>query len=245
MKQILSDIAEAGGDRPDNPIDNGPMLKMKELVEATGLSKATILYYINVGLLPKPVKTNPNVAYYPSSYVETLGFIKQLQTRHRLSLSQIKGILKEKNRGREVSPLIELNEVVFGQKEEISYDFKAFAAACGLDRKNLDLALELRLLNPKDKNRFDSEDIAVGRLLKRCMELGLKLEDLDYYPRLAAEIVDHEMEVRKSIIQDKSFEEILSITLEVTSIARSFRGYVIDRIFQQKVSMQQLNGKNQ
>lgn len=243
MKQTTTDIQNNNGVRPENPIDGGPMLKMKELVKATGLSKATILYYINVGLLPKPVKTNPNVAFYPASYVETLGFIKQLQTKHRLSLSQIKGILKQKSKGREVTPLIELNEVVFGKEEEISYDHKSFSAASGLDKKSLDLALKLNLLNPKSKNRFDSEDVAVGRMLKRSLELGLKLEDLEYYPRLASKIVDHEMDVRRGIIRNKSFEEILSVTLELTSIARSFRGYVIDRIFQEKVSQQQLNGE--
>jgi predicted DNA-binding transcriptional regulator AlpA len=41
--------------RPSNPIDGGPMLKMKELVEATGISKATILYYVTEQLLPQSV----------------------------------------------------------------------------------------------------------------------------------------------------------------------------------------------
>jgi DNA-binding transcriptional MerR regulator len=244
MKQKPSNNPEINGDRPENPIDSGPMLKMKELVEATGLSKATILYYINVGLLPKPVKTNPNVAFYPSSYVEKLGFIKQLQSRHRLSLSQIKSVLKEKSKGREVSPLIELNNVIFGQKEETICSDEKLCEICGLDMENLETALRLKLLNPKTENQYDSEDIAVGRILKRCLELGLDLEDLEYYPRLASKIVTHEIETRRGVIHKKSFEEILSITLELTGIARSFRGYVIDRIFQQSVLKEQLNGDN-
>ncbi len=229
--------------RPDNPIDDGPMFKMKELVEATGISKATILYYINEGLLPKPVKTNTNVAFYPSSFVEKLEFIKQLQSRNRLSLAQIKVIIKEKEKGREVTPLIELNDVVFGQKEDNTLNREQFCKNTGLSKKRVADALRLKLLNPKNKRQFDSEDVAVGRILKRILDLGLSFEELEYYPRLARQIVEQETSIRRKVIKDKSFNEMLALTMEMTGIARSFRGYVIDRIFQERVGKQKLNGE--
>ena len=43
--------------------NESPMLKMKELMEATGVTKATILHYVKEGLLPEPVKTGRNMAY--------------------------------------------------------------------------------------------------------------------------------------------------------------------------------------
>lgn len=47
-----------------------PGLRMKELMEATGLPKSTILFYLEQGLLPKPVKTSRNMAYYPPECME-------------------------------------------------------------------------------------------------------------------------------------------------------------------------------
>jgi DNA-binding transcriptional MerR regulator len=228
--------------RPDNPIDNSPLLKMKELVEAAGISKATIHYYVNQGLLPKPVKTCTNVAFYPSSFVERLGFIKQLQSRNRLSLAQIKSIIIEKEKGREVTPLIELNDIVFGRKGDDSVNRKQFCNITGLSKTDVTKAIRSKLLNPKDKRQFDSEDIAVGRMLKRSLDLGISFKDLEYYPRLAQQIVEQELAVRKKVIKDKSFDETLVLTMEMTGIARSLRGYVIDRVFQERVGNQQLKG---
>ncbi len=230
--------------RPDNPIDDSPLFKMKELVEATGISKATILYYINEGLLPKPVKTNTNVAFYPSSFVEKLEFIKQLQSRNRLSLAQIKSIIKEKEKGREVTPLIELNDVVFGQKEDNTLNREQFCKNTGLSNKRVTEAVRLKLLNPKNQKHFDSEDVAVGRMLKRSLDLGLSFKELEYYPRLAQQIVEQELAIRRKVIKEKSFDEMLALTMEMTGIARSFRGYVIDRIFQERVGKQKLNGED-
>ncbi|MBU2510019.1 MerR family transcriptional regulator [bacterium] len=222
--------------RPLETASDVPMLKMKELVEKTGISKATILYYINVGLLPQPVKKSANVSFYPISFVEKVRFIKQLQSKHRLSLAQIKTILKEQEKGREVTPLIELNEVVFGRKDEVEYNLKQFCEVSGLDRASAKKAIEMQLINPKEAGLFDSEDVAMGKMLKQSINRGFSLKSLDFYPKLAAQIVEKEIEVRNQITKDKSFEDIISITLEVTGIARSFRGYVIDRIFQKRVS---------
>ena len=52
---------------------------MKELVQATGLPKSTILHYLNQGLLSQPVKTSPNMAYYDPSCVQRVAMIKEMQ----------------------------------------------------------------------------------------------------------------------------------------------------------------------
>jgi DNA-binding transcriptional MerR regulator len=65
-------------------------LKMNALVESTGVRKSTILYYFRQGLLPEPVKTIPNMAYYDPASVERIRLIQQMQERHRLTLSEIK-----------------------------------------------------------------------------------------------------------------------------------------------------------
>jgi len=71
--------------------------KMAELVKRTGLKKETIHFYISNGLLPKPPKTERNVAHYDESYVERVRQIKELQLRYFLPLRVIKDILPRKN----------------------------------------------------------------------------------------------------------------------------------------------------
>jgi DNA-binding transcriptional MerR regulator len=53
------------------------MLRMGELAEASGVSAATIKHYLREGLLPEPVKTSRNMAYYPADTArsnKTMGF---------------------------------------------------------------------------------------------------------------------------------------------------------------------------
>lgn len=227
--------------RPPNPIDSGPMLKMKELVEATGISKATILYYVAEQLLPQPVKTSPNVAYYPSSMVKRVHLIRQLQSQHRFSLAQIRIILQEMEKGRDVEVLIEFNKEVFSQKEGDPLDRKAFCKACGLTKAQVRTAIDLKLLVPESDNRFDSADVKAGKRLKINLGMGLSFEDLAFYSQLGEKIVAHEMALRKRLIRSMPYDEALSTTLKLTQAARFFREYIIERIFQQQALKQHLN----
>ena len=74
--------------------ENG-LLKMKELAEASGVSAGTIKHYLREGLLPEPVKTSRNMAYYPPEFVERIKLIKQLQEERFMPLKHIKSMLDE------------------------------------------------------------------------------------------------------------------------------------------------------
>ena len=136
---------------PSGPKGKGSMLKMKKLVEATGVAKSTILHYVNEGLLPKPVKTSPNMAYYAHTCIERIRFIKQLQSKHRLGLAQIKIILEQRDKGREVAPLIELKEIVFGKNGSERLDTKAFCRATGLSPEDVQKFIAAGSLMPDKK----------------------------------------------------------------------------------------------
>ena len=72
--------------------DNG-LLRMGELAEAAGVSAGTIKHYLREGLLPEPVKTSRNMAWYPREFVERVQLIKQLQEERFLPLKVIKEVL--------------------------------------------------------------------------------------------------------------------------------------------------------
>src|SRR5436190_10974621 len=74
---------------------NEEMLRMGELARASGVSAATIKHYLREGLLPEPVKTSRNMAYYPADFVERIRMIKQLQEERYMPLRVIKDLLDE------------------------------------------------------------------------------------------------------------------------------------------------------
>ena len=74
--------------------DNG-LLKMSELAEASGVSAGTIKHYLREGLLPDPVKTSRNMAYYPSAFVDRIRLIKQLQEERFMPLKAIRRVLED------------------------------------------------------------------------------------------------------------------------------------------------------
>jgi len=71
------------------------VFKMAELVKRTGLKKETIHFYISNDLLPRPAKTERNVAYYDESYVERIRLIKELQLKYFLPLRVVKQIVSQ------------------------------------------------------------------------------------------------------------------------------------------------------
>ncbi len=70
-----------------------PGLRMSELADASGVPPGTIKHYLREGLLPEPVKTSRNMAYYPPEFVDRIKLIKQLQEERYLPLKAIKEVL--------------------------------------------------------------------------------------------------------------------------------------------------------
>ena len=100
-----------------------PGLKMSELAEASGVSAGTIKHYLREGLLPEPVRTSRNMAYYPPDFVERIRLIKRLQEERFMPLKLIKGVLEDAERPRipraEVEQRFDLPANVLDRLEEI------------------------------------------------------------------------------------------------------------------------------
>jgi len=210
--------------------------KMQDLVQATGVPKSTILHYLNEGLLPEPVKTSRNMAYYSPACVERITFIKVMQSKYRLSLAIIKKFLQKGSVGPEIEPFLELRSFIYGRRDDRELlDLEAFCRAAGLTAPEVAELQKAGLLIPLEPDRFDAEDLAIGRILKDCRELGLTPEETSFYPRLARDIVDHEMAIRDRLVKGLSLEDNATLTLQLTRGARALRPYIIDRMFQLRV----------
>jgi AcrR family transcriptional regulator/predicted DNA-binding transcriptional regulator AlpA len=76
--------------------DLDSLLKVSQVSRATGVSTSAINYYVRIGLLPPPVKTHKNMAYYDPSYIQMINYVKRLQLQKHLPLESIKEIMSKK-----------------------------------------------------------------------------------------------------------------------------------------------------
>ena len=225
----------AAADNSKHP--SKPGLKMKDLVDATGVPKSTILHYLHQGLLPGPLKTSPNMAYYDPRCVDRIKYIQHMQSRHRLSLSEIKQMLDLKGKDADLSMQIALLDLVFGRpRQNQLLDEKDFRQATGLSREQLRTLLDARLLLPLSQDRFDYEDLSMGKMYARGFSRGLEVEHLTYYVRFGEKIVDHEMALRRRLTRHLPHEQDAARTMEMVKNARLTRAYIIDRLFQRRVA---------
>ena len=214
-----------------------PGLKMIELAAATGMPKSTLLYYLSQGLLPKPRKTSPNMAYYDPVCVERVKLIQQMQEHHRLTLSEIKRCLEDRDRGNDLGVYLELDEEVFGPGgHRRLLDTKAFRGETGLSASQLEELQQARLLLPLEEGRFDVEDVRMGRMYLDALNFGIRPGDLSYYSELGERIVDHEMALRNRMTGRLTYPQDAAATTRMVKNARMCRAYIIDRLFQHRVA---------
>ncbi|RJR33762.1 MAG: hypothetical protein C4576_27675 [Desulfobacteraceae bacterium] len=76
-------------------------ISSKEILDRTGISRATLNNYIRLGILPKPVVQRPKeraggikkIGYFPSKVLETIEFVQQMKREGR-SIGEISSYLR-------------------------------------------------------------------------------------------------------------------------------------------------------
>ena len=177
------------------------MLRMGELARASGVSAATIKHYLREGLLPEPVKTSRNMAYYPADFVERIRIIKQLQEERYMPLRVIKDLLEEDpDRAR---ALIELGDRLL--EHALASESERVSAAQVHDRYEvpdevLDRLAELEVLTP-DKRGYSPSDVRIIEAISRFRaggyeeRIGFTVYDTLRYKQSMADLVKDEVDV--------------------------------------------------
>lgn len=99
---------------------------MGQLAEQSGVPAATIKHYLREGLLPAPVKTSRNSAWYSPEYIDRIKLIKRLQEERYLPLDVIGRILE--NEPDQVEARLELGDTLLERST-------ALAKGKGITRK--------------------------------------------------------------------------------------------------------------
>jgi DNA-binding transcriptional MerR regulator len=146
---------------------NGDLLRMGELVEASGVPAPTIKHYLREGLLPEPVKTSRNMAYYPPEFVERIRLIKQLQEERFMPLRAIKSVLDEDpERARAMVELEDriLDRALAGERTRTSA--AEARERYGVPKEVLDRLEELEVLSPNSRG-YSPSDVKIIEAISR------------------------------------------------------------------------------
>ena len=177
------------------------MLRMGELAEAAGVSAATIKHYLREGLLPEPVKTSRNMAYYPAESVERIRLIKQLQEERYMPLRVIKDLLDEDPA--RAKALIELGDRLLeraraGEAERVSP--AEVRHRYELPQEVLDRLAEIGVITP-DQSGYSPTDLRILEAISRFRaggydeRIGFTVYDTLRYKKALAALVSEEVDV--------------------------------------------------
>ena len=177
------------------------LLKMRELAEASGVSAGTIKHYLREGLLPEPVKTSRNMAYYPPDFVERIRLIKQLQEERFMPLKLIKEVLDDDpDRAR---ALVELEDRILErslQREQARVSAAEVKRRYEIPQEALDRLAELEVVTPNSRG-YSPTDLAVIEAISRFRaggydeRIGFTVYDTLRYKRAMEELVKEEVQV--------------------------------------------------
>ena len=185
---------------PDTQQSNG-LLRMRELAAASGVPGPTIKHYLREGLLPEPVKTSRNMAYYPPEFVERIKLIKRLQEERFMPLKAIKNVLDEDpDRARAMLELGDqiLDRALAGERSRTSAT--EVRKRYGVPKEALDRLAEIELLTPNSRG-YTPSDVniieAIGRFRAGGYDeqIGFTVYDTLRYKAALEELVRQEVDV--------------------------------------------------
>jgi DNA-binding transcriptional MerR regulator len=170
----------ANGTSDTQQKDGDGLLRMRELAEASGVPAPTIKHYLREGLLPEPVKTSRNMAYYPPEFVDRIKLIKRLQEERFLPLKAIKDVLDLRERSRTSAAEVRKR---YGVPKEV-----------------LDRLAELEVLTPNSRG-YSPSDVTIIEAISRFRaggydeQIGFTVYDTLRYKAALEELVRQEVDV--------------------------------------------------
>jgi DNA-binding transcriptional MerR regulator len=176
-------------------------MRMGELAEASGVPAPTIKHYLREGLLPEPVKTSRNMAYYPPEFVDRIRLIKRLQEKRFMPLKAIRAVLEQDPERAEAMLDLEdqiLDRALAGERSRTSA--AEVRERYGVPAEVLDRLAELEVLTPNSRG-YTPSDVTIIEAISRFRaggydeEIGFTVYDTLRYKTALEELVRQEVEV--------------------------------------------------
>jgi DNA-binding transcriptional MerR regulator len=173
-------------------------LKMKELEDLTGESRATILYWLSQGLLPPPEKTSANMSWYDARYPRLIEAIRLLQKRMNHSIADIRAFVDQQGGPMALLGVRErIDDFLFGGASPLSprMSREELLESAGIEPHTLDRMLELGIVRPEKPGEFDEGDRNAASKVNFLNSIGIPLEDLAFYGKAADSVARLEREM--------------------------------------------------
>jgi DNA-binding transcriptional MerR regulator len=175
---------------------------MRDLEALTGESRSTLLYWTTLGLLPPPVKTCPNVAYYDPRVPRIVEAIRHFQRTCRCSLAELRRIAEERCGPEFLASARDRHEdFLLGLPGVRRLDRRGFLEVTGLSEERLEAYLAAGVLFPREPDVFDENDCRAASRIRELEGMGLDLEELSFYPALFRELAEREGALVRRILE--------------------------------------------
>lgn len=177
------------------------LLKMSELVEASGVPGATIKHYLREGLLPDPVKTSRNMAYYRPETVERIEVIKRLQEERYMPLKAIRTVIADDPE--KARALLDVEDRILERAlatERTRTSAAEVRRSYGVPDEALDRLAEIDILTPNSKG-YSPSDVKIIEAISRFRaggydeKVGFTVYDTLRYKRALETLVKEEVDV--------------------------------------------------
>ncbi len=225
---------------------------MKELTEKTGVPKATIQYYIKEGVIPRPVKTRANMAYYTEEHINAVRLVKELQAKRYLPLAVIKKLVRNDRNGLsvdEIQTIAEMDGRLFKNLAENlkikKVTAKQLKGQTGISENEIRDLERMDILHPvkKGKSRYyDEDDIRFMECWKKMRELGFSkelgfdAEVLKPHRELMERLVSEEVKIMLSRTLGKiTVDEMVRMVEEGSQVLNTMIGLIHRRLILETV----------
>jgi DNA-binding transcriptional MerR regulator len=197
------------------------LLKISELAERAEVPVATVRHYLREGLLPEPVKTSRNMAYYPPEFAERIQLIKQLQEERFMPLRVIRDLLeREQAEPERLRAMIELEDRIVERarlEERERVPVKEIAQRYDVPGDVLDRLAQVGVLSPA-RDGLSPSDVRIVEAISRFRaggydeSLGFTVYDtLRYVKALEPLVAEEARMVRERLVGDVDTERALEI----------------------------------
>ncbi len=176
------------------------LLKMSGLVEASGVPAPTIKHYLREGLLPEPVKTSRNMAWYRPETVDRIRLIKRLQEDRYMPLRAIRTLLEEDPGQAEAMLEVEDRILERALAREQTRTSAAEVKKYGVPKKALDRLAEIGILTPNSRG-YSPSDVTIIEAMSRFRaggydeQIGFTVYDTLRYKHALEALVKEEVDV--------------------------------------------------
>ncbi|MBI2059800.1 MAG: MerR family transcriptional regulator [Nitrospirae bacterium] len=215
-------------------------LKMSEIARRAAVAPSTIKFYMQQGLLPKPVKTSRNMAYYERSTVERVKLIKELQGKAFLPLHVVRRIMKNTPDLNDIRAYFHIfRGPVAGTRFEPVEEQKLLEEG-HLSSEEIKRLARIGVVEPEardGKRYYDADDAAIVRLLVKMRkagfnpERGFKVEQLRMYKEALEPLARREVELAvRGVVGKMKVEDLIAVAGEIMSSANELIGVMHRKI---------------